>query len=229
MRRKTSHEAIQKFLKESLTGAQIEKNFTEIGRIADVVYFPQKIIFEVQCSSIDLEEVVQRNKDYASIGFHVIWILHDHHFNKTFVPPAELYLRRRGAYYTSLTPNGHGFFYDQLDFFRGAQRVYKGKPLLIKKFFSKKISRIPFFYPRVLKKRLSHAPFYLQGDLTDTLNLKEGKLLEKIYNPQNPLKKAFSSRWYTLLKKSAGPDAPPSKHIPLGLESTKEYQEKALD
>lgn len=229
MRRKTSHEAIQNFLKESLTGAQIEKNFTEIGRIADVVYFPQKIIFEVQCSSIDLEEVMQRNKDYASIGFHVIWILHDRHFNKTFVPPAELYLRRRGAYYTSFTPYGHGFFYDQLDFFRGAHRVYKGKPLLIKKFFPKKISYIPFSYPRLLKKRLRHSPYYLPGDLRDTLNLKEVKLLEKTYNPQNPIKKELIKRWNNLLKKTSGPDVLPSRHIPLGVESIKEYQEKVLD
>jgi|JI10StandDraft_1071094.scaffolds.fasta_scaffold15569_6 hypothetical protein len=229
MRHKTAHTAIQKFLKESLPGAQIEKKFTEIGRIADVVYFPQKIIYEIQYSSIDLEEVIQRNNDYASLGFHVIWILHDHHFNQSFVSPAELYLRKKGAYYTSFTSHGHGFFYDQLDFFHGGLRVYKGKPILLKDFIPHKISRIPFSYPQILKKRLRYSPYHLKGDLIDSINLKEARILEKAYNPRNFLKKGIINRWNYLLKKTAGPDVLPLKYTPLEGESIKESQEKGLD
>lgn len=229
MRQKTSHAAIQSFLKSQLPGAQTEKNFTEIGRIADLVYFPQKIIYEIQCSSIELEEAIQRNKDYASIGFQVIWIFHDRHFNKSFVPPAELYLRKRGAYYTSFTPQGYGFFYDQLDFFDGALRIYKGKPIVLKNFFPKRISRIPFTYPRILKKRLRNSPLHLPGDLADTVNIKEAKALERTLNPQSLIKSALKRRWYNLLMNAADQDDLPGKHIPLGVESIKEYQEKVLD
>lgn len=229
MRRKTSHEAIQNFLKQALPGTQLEKNFTEIGRIADVVYFPKKIIYEVQCSSIDLQEVIKRNRDYKSIGFHVIWILHDRHFNKTFVPPAELYLRKRGAYYTSLTPHGYGFFYDQLDFFEGALRVYKGKPLVLKNFLPTKISSIPNSYPDFLKTRLQHQPYSLAGDLTSTFDIKEAKRLEKLYTPKPSLKGWFSKHWNALLMKNAGPDVLSSKHIPLEGENRVEFQGKVPD
>lgn len=229
MRRKTSHAAIQNFIKEALPGTQLEKNFTEIGRIADVVYFPKKIIYEVQCSSIDLQEVIKRNRDYKSIGFHVIWILHDRHFNKTFVPPAELYLRKRGAYYTSLTPQGYGFFYDQLDFFDGALRVYKGNPLILKNFLPTKISSIPYSYPNFLKTRLQHQPYALTGDLMSTLDLKEVKKLEKLYTPKHPMKEWLSKHWNALLMRNAGPDVQLSKHIPLEGENRAEFQEKAPD
>ncbi|MCB1081730.1 MAG: hypothetical protein KDK63_01140 [Chlamydiia bacterium] len=229
MKRKTSHEAIQKFLKEKLPGAELEKNFTEIGRIADIVYFPKKIIYEIQCSSIDLEEVLQRNKDYASIGFHVLWILHDRHFNKKFTSPAELYLRKRGAYYTSLTKEGHGFFYDQLDFFSGAIRIYKGRPLVIKKFIPQKVSRIPLSYPRLLKQRLRSSPYALPGDLTHPPHLKEAKTLEQRINPRRPIRDMLKRGWNSLLMKTSDQESGPAQQIPLGAESIKEYQEKVLN
>ena len=92
----SSHLAIQKVLSKSLPGSRLEHRFPSIGRVADVVYFPKKIIFEVQCSPISLKEVQKRNRDYLSLGFTVIWILHDRHYNKKTLSLAERACRKIG-------------------------------------------------------------------------------------------------------------------------------------
>ncbi len=52
-----------------------EVRFKEIGRVADIVYYPRKIIFEIQCSWIEAEEALRRTDAYHSIGWSVIWLL----------------------------------------------------------------------------------------------------------------------------------------------------------
>ncbi len=215
MRSKTPHKTIQKILTTFLPEAKLEISFPQINRIADVVYFPKKIIFEVQCSPISLQEVQKRNRDYGSIGYTVIWILHDHHFNKKTLSYAELYLRKNLSYYTSITTYGHGFFYDQLEFFQGSQRVYRSRPLILKNFLPQTLKKIPRYFPKSLQEKLKRSPFYLYGDMTDALiNQKLGpiKQLEKAFAPTTKpwLTRAFEY----LLMKSSGPEYSSALHKP---------------
>lgn len=227
------HKAIQKVLLANLPGAKVENFFSQINRVADIAYFPKKLIFEVQYSPISLQEVQKRNRDYGSLGFTVIWILHDRNFNKKFLPPAELYLRKNFSYYTSITPFGHGFFYDQLEFFQGNQRVFKGNPLIIKNFLPQAATKIPYLFPKPLKNKLKKTSLYLPGDLTDSLlhtkKLKPIKMLENTYCPPPSLKKWLIRAFEYLLKISAGPRHSSFSHTPLEKENITKPQNKALN
>ena len=209
------HKVIQKTLADFLRGSVTEYRFPSIRRIADVVFFPKKIIFEVQCSPISIEDVQKRNRDYSSLGFTVIWILHDRIYNKKIATPAELYLRQNLSYYTSMTPFGHGFFYDQLDFFRGVTRIYKGLPQTINSFYPKPLPRLPFFFPNKLRKR----PLILSGDTTEhLLKSRQGKWawqLEKSLTRKWTCKKVTKEVFHSLLLKNAS-----SSHKYLERQST---------
>ena len=91
----------------------LEKNFPAINRTADVVWEKEKIIFEIQCSSISADEVEARNYDYQSLSYTVIWILHDHRFNKKRPSAAEIFLRNLPHYYASIGKNETINIYDQ--------------------------------------------------------------------------------------------------------------------
>lgn len=119
-----THLTIQKAILERLPPkeALLEKWFPSIRRIADVVWEPQKLIFEVQCSPISLQEVKERMEDYASVGYRVIWLLHDHRFNRKRLSAAEHHLRPLYAFFTT----SKGFFYDQYEVFSGHLRTEKG-------------------------------------------------------------------------------------------------------
>ena len=216
-----THLTIQKSLLSFLPQGKLEHHFPSINRIADVVLLSQKIIFEIQCSPISLEEVQNRIRDYESLGFKVIWILHHHKFNLEIASPAEIYLRRHLSYFTSITRYGHGFFYDQLEFFDGLRRVYKGPPLILENFLPSSLARIPQTFPKILKEKLVHTPFYLPGDLTDHLLKKPGsnwaQILEKNYSP-TLLKKSlalFRDFFLYLLNLNASRQHPFSAHTPL--------------
>lgn len=101
------------FLKILENDCILEHRFSQISRIADVVWLSKKIIFEVQCSPISLEEIQNRNKDYASLGYQVVWILHEKRFNRHRASPVEVFLQRLPMYYTDINDNGNGGIYDQ--------------------------------------------------------------------------------------------------------------------
>jgi competence protein CoiA len=94
---------------------RLEYRFPEIRRIADVAWLPHKIIFEIQYSSISAEEVASRNADYKKMGWEVVWILHDHRYNKKRLSAAEQALRLSTHYFTDMNAEGVGSFYDQFD------------------------------------------------------------------------------------------------------------------
>lgn len=121
-----NHKEIQKKIIAQLPEGetQMEKRFPAIHRIADLAWLPQKIIFEVQCSPISLAEIKARKKDYASIGYHLVWILHDRRFNRKWPTLAELFARSGPCYFT----NGNKF-YDQVEILKGRHRLYRGPPL----------------------------------------------------------------------------------------------------
>lgn len=179
-----THKIVQKTLLSILPHASLEHRFSSIGRIADVALLPEKIIFEIQCSLISISEVEKRTADYASLGFSIIWILHHQTFNKWRAAPVELFLRKfYPCYFTSITPHGLGFIYDQLEFFDSLQRTYKGSPLMIESFLPLSLKKMQKNFPRILKDKKS--PLYLPGDLTDHLlknkKSKWAKEIEKKY------------------------------------------------
>lgn len=217
-RRDKTHLAIQNSLLSLLPHAVLEHRFSTINRIADVALLPQKIIFEIQCSPITLEEVKNRYQDYGSLGFTVIWILHDQKFNRKIASTAERYMRCHLAYFTSITPFGQGFFYDQLEFFEGVCRLYKSPPYVLEHFLPQHLLTIPSRFPHILKEKLSTCPYYLRGDLTDSLlkspQMQWARLLEKNYLP-TPIKKLlklYRDFFLYLLHLNADRSPPSSEH-----------------
>jgi hypothetical protein len=109
-----AHLDAQNYLLSILPGAEMECRFKEIGRIADIAWHPEKIIYEIQCSPITAEEVAQRNSSYQSIGYQVIWIFHDLRYNQDNVTAAEYVLRSLPHYFMDLTKGEEPEIYDQL-------------------------------------------------------------------------------------------------------------------
>jgi len=105
--------------------AKMEKRFDEIARVADIAWIERKIIFEIQCSPISAEEIIARNADYQSLGFQVVWILHEDRFNKDKLFPAELALLDNPHYFSNIDENGFGNIYDQLSIISQGKRVYR--------------------------------------------------------------------------------------------------------
>ena len=124
-----THLEIQLYIQSLLPKGEsfLEHRFKEIGRIADLYWEPQKIVFEVQCSPISAEEAIARSQDYRSLGIEPVWILYDKRYNKRFCPPAEIVLRAGACYFT----DGKENIYDQIDTLLGNKRIQKGPRLFI--------------------------------------------------------------------------------------------------
>ena len=133
--------------------AFLEHPFSDISRIADVAWPAKRLVFEVQCSALSLEEAKQRTEDYASIGYLVIWILHVRRFGKKKLSPAERYLRALPAYYTDINILGSGSIFDTFP---------KGYPLKVNLAHPLQINRFPKSWPPLLAKR---GTTYFSGDL----------------------------------------------------------------
>ncbi len=144
--------------------AVMERIFSSIGRIADVAWEKQKIVFEIQCSPITAEEALQRCEAYKSIGYEPVWILHDKRYNKRRSSLAETYLRKNRCYYTDIDEKGHGKIYDQWDIAKGGRRIFRGPPLpvdLTKPLLLQKSA------PEELALRFLNSHLYFQGDFCD--------------------------------------------------------------
>lgn len=129
--KKGTHRLIQKQLQALLPANEttIESSFPLIKRIADLVWIRKKIIIEVQCSPISLEEVLKRNADYSKIGYNVVWILHDAQFNQKHLSPAEIFLRGTAAYYVHINEKDEIVVYDQQETIVKNRRLYKSSPV----------------------------------------------------------------------------------------------------
>lgn len=147
--------------------ATMEQGFHSIGRIADVAWMNQRIVFEVQCSYIKPLEALARNKDYASIGFRVIWILHDKRYNKKIAPVAEILLREQGAYFTNIDADRRGIIYDQFEIFDLQRRIHKERPIPLNLRYPllKHPRKSKIELPLTLDKRLEKWPLLFAGDL----------------------------------------------------------------
>lgn len=197
------HLQTQAFLQTALPPGEssLEHRFEQIGRVADLVWWPHKIIFEVQCSSITALEVEQRNKDYASLGFQVVWVLNDRQYNKTRLSAAEHLLFSHPHFFTNIDLDGKGIIYDQMAEIRYGFRhkrseIFKidvAKPL-------KMISTENVADQSFLHLRLQSWPIYFAGDLIDTylqtgfdvgFNIQKGEKKKLIRKATNAFRKAY--------------------------------------
>lgn len=152
---------------------QLEYRFPSISRIADVVWLPQKFIFEIQCSPITAEEVRSRNQDYGSLGFHVIWILHDNRYNQKRLTAAEKYLEVHPCYFTNITPEGVGIIYDQYTSVSKGMRnktleaipVDLGKPSWLPHHADSWTLPVGLDFPQAIVHRARFWKFRFHGDL----------------------------------------------------------------
>lgn len=161
------HLQTQRYLQSlfPLGDCELEHPFPRINRIADVVWISRKMIFEVQCSPIDPQEIHNRNRDYSREGYQVIWILHDKRYNQWKVSSAEYALRHTPHYFTNMNDEGVGLIYDQDSLINHGIRkartpivqVDLARPQTIKKKQS----------PESLKYRELYWPLHFAGDLLD--------------------------------------------------------------
>lgn len=165
-----THLQIQHFLFQLFpTGeCELEYRMPEIKRIADVVWFPHKIVFEIQCSPISAKEVQQRNTDYKKLGWDVVWILHDRRYNRKRITAAEQLLRSSTHYFTNINRDGEGIIYDQFDIIQKGLRLHQMESLPVQLNSIKKThSQVPLGKLRLINYRLYVWSFSFKGDLID--------------------------------------------------------------
>ncbi|HSW86819.1 MAG TPA: competence protein CoiA family protein [Rhabdochlamydiaceae bacterium] len=151
-----------------LPGSLLEKPYKGIHRIADVSWEQQKIVFEIQCSSISLDEAKARCRDYEKLGLTVVWILHDNRFNKRRISHSEAFLRQNKCYYTNIDSKGQGIIYDQFDIAKNRIKYFWGIPLQVDLSLPFKNQNLQLKHPipQALILRLS-LNLYFKGDLID--------------------------------------------------------------
>lgn len=161
-----THLAIQHYLFDLLPDGEVEleKRFSSINRIADVVWLKHNLIFEVQCSFIDEQEVLSRNRDYASIGYEVIWILHDKRYNKWRHSLAERALENKPHYFTNMNQHGKGMIYDQFEIIQNGLRKIRFASLPVDLSQPCKVNHTKSIHLAMLKKRLEWQ-WSFEGDL----------------------------------------------------------------
>jgi competence protein CoiA len=169
------HLMLQSFLHGILPAgeAELECRFPSIKRIADVAWHHQKIIFEIQCSPISAEEVAGRNRNYASLGYRVVWILHDNRYNQARLSAAEEFLMSHSHYFTNMNADGEGIIYDQFAAVTHGKRVFRLPALSIDPSSPKLLTQSSFRsknnLPFILNQRAKTWPLMFTGDLLDTV------------------------------------------------------------
>ncbi len=126
------HQSVQSYIYGLIPKGEafMEHRFSK--HIADLFWLPKKIVFEIQCSPISIDIAVARTKDYKKMGFHLVWILHQKNFNKTYLTLAELYLRKlNNCYYTNISKAGHGYIYDQKEELKNNKRISRSKEIIL--------------------------------------------------------------------------------------------------
>jgi competence protein CoiA len=156
---------IQQLLPPETT--QMECPLASICRIADLLWEKEKIVFEIQCSSIEISEAQNRISDYQKLGYKIVWLLDDRVFNKPFVRPAEAFLRNQTAYFFSFRKNQPASFYDQMEIIGERKRLRKGESLLIDLSKPTPVPSLewPVDLPTQIQRRIKISEFYFPGDI----------------------------------------------------------------
>ncbi|HEV8051426.1 MAG TPA: competence protein CoiA family protein [Parachlamydiaceae bacterium] len=171
------HLMLQQFLQNILPEgeAELECAFASIKRIADVVWHPQKIVYEIQCSPISAEEIKARNQNYTSVGYQVVWIFHDERYNQHRLSAAENSIIDQPHYYSDMNEMGEGKIYDQFSIIANGKRVQRlpilpidlSTPKLLNEGRLKWQKKLPC----ILQRRAKNWPLVFSGDTIDsTLN-----------------------------------------------------------
>jgi competence CoiA-like predicted nuclease len=148
---------------------QMEVPFLAVHRVADLLWEKEKIIFEIQCSSIQSEETENRIRDYRRLGYEIVWLLDDRLFNRRAIRPAEKFLRTHCCYFFHFQRNSFSLFYDQLEIHRDIKRIKKSKRIQIdlkKPLFTPKMEW-PSYLPLQISDKIPNCPRFFRGDLID--------------------------------------------------------------
>lgn len=148
----------------------LEYRFPTINRIADAFWKPRNLVFEIQCSSINAEEVRSRIQDYHSLGLQVVWILHDRRFNQVRISAAEQYLQKFPYYFTNIDESGDGEIYDQFSLnLKGIrENILSPMPVDLRHprwFSEEKTKKGLSDLPKFILHRLEKWPLCFSGDL----------------------------------------------------------------
>ncbi|MDR3624141.1 MAG: competence protein CoiA family protein [Chlamydiales bacterium] len=198
-----THIALQLHLQKIIPACLLEKRMPSIGRIADVVWEEKKLIFEIQCSFISKQELLQRNLDYASLDYKVIWILHDKTFNKHTYLAAEKALIHHPFFRTNFNEKGYGIIYDQFDLCKNNLRTSILKPFPVSLNDINPLPAINAPHLPSLQKRSTLWPYYFKGDLMDLVLIqKKEKLLQKIMEEEKIPSSIKHSSILSLTKKA---------------------------
>ncbi|PCI77182.1 hypothetical protein COB21_03345 [Candidatus Aerophobetes bacterium] len=167
------HKQLQKglFLNIHCTSLKLEKRFASIHRIADLAWEEKKIVFEIQCSFIEKTEVVRRVKDYASIGYSVIWLLDDNCFGKRYQNHAEALMQDLGAKYITLSKHSV-LVYDQVENHVGRLKIKKHSFSTVEiqnPYLRIKAPTTPKQIPKELYSRWHQTDYIFPGDLLDQM------------------------------------------------------------
>ncbi len=193
------HVSIQKHLQE-LFGKEdcdLEVPFLKNLRIADVVWHSKKVIFEIQCSPIQLCDAKKRCEDYRSEGYEVVWILHDDLFNKKEWSSSEQFLREQTCFYVR-GKGAHFRFYDQHEVIKKEKRVFRGKKYEIKIDRCKKLSLNTKFFsvPTQISNRLKNHTVFFQNDILDRyFRDRSCDILSKMKEIENISKKSLFKKF----------------------------------
>ena len=190
-KRSSKHLELQLQIQSLFPEAEVtlEVPFYEIQRVADLVWEKEGIIFELQLSPLTKEEALRRERDYASIGYEVVWLLGDKTFNRRKGKEAEIQIRKKTSYYISLKT---GQIYDQIEHFHGRiqeillprRAIYLQKPQKIED---------PNTFSSPLKERATRSKICF---LNDYLSTKPEKI-----RPPYSQKKYLKRSYHNFLKK----------------------------
>lgn len=167
------HLLLQYYLKAQLPEGEVfvEHRFDHINRIADVAWIPKRLVYEIQYSPISAEEISARNQAYASIGYQVIWILHDCRYNKRRATSAEDILQASPHYYTNMDAEGEGIIYDEFALFEKGLRTFRLPRHQIDftapKHITEEIAQLLKQLPKPLRARAKSWPLGFVGDTLD--------------------------------------------------------------
>jgi competence protein CoiA len=140
----------------------LEYRMPAIGRIADAAWLSKKIVFEIQCSPISAEEVAARNRDYRSLGWTVVWILHEKRFNQYRVTAAEEMLKASPYYFSNFNEKGEGFIYDQFQIIQNGLRKHRQAVYPVD--LSTPVPTPPLASEHPFIQQRSSRPYYFEGD-----------------------------------------------------------------
>ena len=223
----SEHIAVQCFIQNQLgiESCEQEVYFGKIQRIGDLAWHPRKIIFEIQCSPITADEIDKRNRDYESLGWSVIWILHDKTFNQRRASFSEYWLANHCHYFTNIGHDG-GSIYDLASIISKGKRVIFGQQTIdITAIQEHSVCNDAYFLqhkrlllPNFLQKRVESWQYFVRNDflfqaLEDISNIQILRQKEeKFLKPQKEPREVFSlgkqiggffkNIWLRLLKKA---------------------------